>query len=196
MKLEDATGGGYGWKIGNDNRGQVRAVTEAEVVHNAESGNAYNFNTGYITFSADGTGVYFKNNADNQFILTGIAVGVKDNTSPVYSTKPFLTIVRNPTGGDLISDATAVAANQNRNFGSSKTATGDLYKGKSGGTLTGGDDIAYLQLSTAGRSFFTIDFILPKGSSIGVKLTSALSSGSHDVYFALIGYYKDDQDIG
>lgn len=196
MKLEDATGGGYGWKIGSDNRGQVRAVQEPEVIHNGESGLAYNFNTGYTTYSANGTGIYLKNNSDQQFILTGIAVGVKDNTSPVYSTKPFITLVRNPTGGDLISDATAVAANQNRNFGSSKTATVDLYKGKSGGTLTGGDDIAYLQLNTAGRSFFAIDFILPKGSSLGISLTSALSSGSHDIYFALIGYYKDDEDIG
>lgn len=196
MKLEDATGGGYGWKIGSDNRGQVRAVTEVEVVHNGESGLAYNFNTGYVTYTADGTGIYLKNNADLQFILTGLAIGVKDNSSPVYSTKPFVTAVRNPTGGDLISDATAIAANQNRNFGSSKTATVDIYKGKSGGTLTGGDDIAYFQLNTAGRSFFGLDFILPKGSSIGISLTSALSSGSHDIYFALIGYYKDDEDIG
>lgn len=195
MRIEDASGSGNGLKVGSDNRAQVRAVTEEEVIHNGEGGRAYNLNTGYITFTANGTAIYFKNTGDEQFILTGLAVGIKVNSSPVYSSSPYLTVVRNPTGGDLISDATAVSANQNRNFGSSKTLTGNLYKGKSGGTLTGGDDIGYFQLSTASRSFFGLDFILPKGSSIGVSVVSALSSGSHDAYFALIGYYKDDEDI-
>lgn len=196
MLIEDGTGKGYKLKVSSDNRLHSRAVSETETIHNAEGGRAFNFNTGYITYTADGTGIYLKNNEDNQLIITGLAVGIKANSSPVYSSSPYLTLVRNPTTGDLISDATAIAANQNRNFGSSKSATVDVYKGKSGGTLTNGSDIAYLQLTTAGRSFFTIDFILTKGSTLGIKVTSALSSGSHDAYFAVIGYFKDSEDLG
>ena len=81
--------------------------------------------------------------------------------------------------------------NQNRNFGSSNALEGDIYKGKSGGTITGGDDIAILQLGTNGRSFFTIDFFLKKGSSIGIKLTADISSGSCQLYCAAIGYLLD-----
>lgn len=195
MYIYDSTGKGYGLKVGSDNRLQSRAVTELEIIHNAEGGRAYNFNTGYITFTANGSGIYLKNNADEQLIVQAIVVGVKNNSSPVYSSSPYLTIVRNPTGGDLISDATAISANQNRNFGSNKTANVNVYKGKSGGTLTGGNDIAYLQLSTASRSYFGIDFILTKGSSMGVSHTVGLSSGSHDAYFAFICYFKDDEDI-
>lgn len=192
--IKDGTGKGYQLKVGSDNRAQVRAVVEPEVIHNAESGNAYNFNTGLISITGDATLMYLKNNSDNQFILTGIALGSFEGIT--HSDDPYITLVRNPTGGDLISDATAISMNQNRNFGSSKTATVDIYKGKVGGTITGGNDIAILQSTPGGRSFYTIDFILPKGSSIAVKLTANVSSGSANMYCALIGYFKDDQDIG
>ena len=194
MFINDGTGKGNQAKVGSDNRLQVRAVSEPEVIHNAEGGRAYNFNTGLISITGDATLMYVKNNSENQFIITGIALGSFEGIT--HSDDPYITLVRNPTGGDLISDATAVSMNQNRNFGSSSTATADVYKGKVGGTLTGGDDIAILQATPGGRSFYTIDFILPKGSSIGVKLTANLSSGSANWYCALIGYFKDDEDLG
>ena len=191
-QILDGEGTGSRAKVGSDKRLQVRAVSEAEVIHNAELGNAYNFNTGLISITGDATLIYLKNNSDNNFIITGIAIGAFDGIT--HSDSPYLTLVRNPTGGDLITEATAVSMNQNRNFGSSKTADADVYKGKVGGTLTGGDDIAILQCSKTSRSFFTIDFLLPKGSSVGVKLTANVSSGSANWYGALIGYFKDDVD--
>lgn len=192
MKIEDGTGKGYSLKVGSDNRAQVRAVMEEEGIHNGEGGNSYNFNTGLISITGDATLMYFKNNSSNSFIIRSIAIGSFDGIT--HSNDPYLTIVRNPTGGDLISDATAISMNQNRNFGSSKTADANIYKGKVAGTLTGGNDIAILQVTPGSRSFYSIDFILPKGSSIGIKLTANLSSGSANYYCALIGYYKDDED--
>lgn len=194
MKIEDGTGKGYSLKVGSDNRAQVRAVSEDEGIHNGEGGRSYNFNTGLISITGDATLMYFKNNDSNNFIVKAIALGSFDGIT--HSDDPYLTIVRNPTGGDLISDATAISMNQNRNFGSSKTATADIYKGKVSGTLTGGDDIAILQVTPGSRSFYGIDFILPKGSSMGIKLTANLSSGSANYYCAIIGYYKDDEDLG
>jgi len=194
MKIDDGTGTGSQAKVGTDNRLQVRAVIEEEVVHNGESGESYNINTGLISITGDATLLYFKNNASQNFIITDIALGSFEGIT--HSDDPYITVVRNPTGGDLISDATAVSMNQNRNFGSSKTATADVYKGKVAGTLTGGNDIAILQATPGGRSFYGINFIIPKGSSIGIKLTANVTSGSANWYAALIGYYKDDQDIG
>lgn len=192
--IKDGTGKGYQLKVGSDNRAQVRSVSEAEVIHAAESGLAYNMNTGLISISGDATLIYFKNNSENQFILTGIALGMFEGIT--HSDDPYITLVRNPTGGDLISDATAISMNQNRNFGSTNTANVNVYKGKVSGTVTGGDDIAILQATPGGRSFYAIDFILPKGSSLGIKLTANVSSGSANMYCALIGYFKDDEDIG
>lgn len=194
MKLEDGKGTGYLAKVGKDNRLQVRAVVEEEVIHNCESGNAYNFNTGLISVTGDATLMYLKNNAEDNLIITDIALGSFDGIT--HSNDPYITVIKNPTGGDLISDATAVDINQNRNFGSSKTAAANVYKGKSAGTITGGSDVAILQATGGSRSFYGIDLIIPKGNSIAIKLTANVSSGSANWYCALIGYYKDDQDVG
>lgn len=191
-QIIDGTGSGYKLKVGSDNRAQVRAVTEDEIIHNGELGNSYNWNTGLITISGDATLIYLKNNSSDSLIITDIAIGAFDGIT--HSNAPYITVVRNPTGGDLITDATAISMNQNRNFGSSKTADINVYKGKVSGTLTGGNDIAILQAAKTGRSFYTIDFLLPKGASIGLKLTANLSSGSASWYAALIGYFKDDLD--
>ena len=82
--------------------------------------------------------------------------------------------------------------NQNRKFGSSNTVDATTYKGKVGGTLTGGDDIAILQATAGGRSFYSINFVIPKGTSLGVKLTANVTSGYANWYCALIGFVKDD----
>lgn len=192
MIIEDGTGSGKKLKIGEDNRAQTRAITETESIHNGELGNAYNFNTGLITISGDATLMYVKNNSDNNLVITGIAIGSFSGIT--HSTSPYLTLVRNPTGGDLISDATAISMNQNRNFGSNQTASIDIYKGKVSGTLTGGNDIAILQVIPATRNILSLDLILPKGSSLGIKLTANVSSGSASYYCALISYFKDDID--
>ena len=187
-------GGGSGKRaiVGADNRLQVRAVSEDEIIHNTELGNSYNFNTGLISITGDATLMYFKNNDSNNFVIESIALGSFEGIT--HSNDPYITLVRNPTGGDLITDATAIGMNQNRNFGSSKIADADIYKGKVGGTLTGGNDIAILQAVAGNRSFYGINFILPKGSSIGIKLTANVASGSANWYCAIIGYFKDEID--
>ena len=191
-QILDGSGTGSRATVGADKRLQVRAISEDEEIHNGELGGTYNINTGLISITGDATLIYLKNNSDDNFILKSIALGSFEGIT--HSDDPYITLVRNPTGGDLITDATAVSMNQNRNFGSSKTAQVNVYKGKVGGTLTGGDDIAILQATPGGRSFYGIDFILPKGASVGVKLTANRSSGTANWYCALIGYFKDDID--
>lgn len=194
MKLIDGTGSGSQARVGTDNRLQVRAVSESEVIHFTEDGEAYNFNTGLISITGDATLIYMKNTSNNNFVITDVAIGSFEGIT--HSDDPYITLVRNPTGGDLISDATAVSINQNRNFGSSKTASANVYKGKVGGTLTGGNSAAILQVTPGSRSIYPINFLLQKGSSIGITLTANRSSGTANYYAAIIGYYKDSLDIG
>lgn len=191
-QILDGTGSGSKARVGSDFRLQVRAVSEDEIIHNTELGNSYNFNTGNFAVTADATLIYFKNNSDTSFIVETLVVAGGDGLT--HTDFPYLTIVRNPTGGDLISDATAISMNQNRNFGSSQTATVDVYKGKVGGTITGGNNIAFLQAAKTGRSTYPLNMILPKGSSIAVTLDVTVSAGTANWYCALIGYFKDDLD--
>ena len=188
-KIEDGTGLGFDARVDENNRFHVHAVQVTEVVHAAEQGLAYNLNTGQISVTNDATLIYLKNNETRDFVISAIAVG--NDGGATYSTRPLITVVRNPTGGDLITDETAVDMNQNRDFGSSRVFDSDAYKGKVGGTLTGGADIAILQSTTGGRDFFTLDFVLTEGSSIGLTYTANISSGTSEIYVALVGYLRD-----
>jgi hypothetical protein len=191
--IKDGTGDKYSAKVDSDNRLRVQAVSECETLDAANKGDAYNLNTGLISITGDATLIYFKNtDADNDFIITGIALGSFEGIC--HSDDPYITLVRNPIAGDLISDGTAVAMNQNRNFGSSNTLTANIYKGKVGGTLTGGNNIAILQATPGGRSFYTINFLIPQGSSLGITLTANRSSGTANWYAALIGYTKPKEN--
>ena len=188
--IKDGSGNGYGLKVDSQNRAHVQSVTIPETFNATLVGDAYNINTGLITISGDATLVYIKNNEDRDLIIEAVALGSFEGIS--HSNDPYITLVRNPTGGDLIDDGTAVAINGNRNFGSSNTLAIDAYKGKVGGTLTGGNDIAILQATPGGRSFYTINFALQKGATVGVKLTANVTSGSASWYAAVICYLKED----
>jgi hypothetical protein len=191
MKIEDGTGKGTSLKIDANNRAHTQAISETESLHSTELGDAYNINSGNIALTGDGTLLYLKNNEDKDLVIEALAFG--NDGLGTHSSNPRYTIVRNPTAGDLISDATAVSMNANRNFGSNKTVTADTYKGKTSGTITGGNDIAILEGTSDGRDYFTINFVLPKGSSIAVKWTANLSSGTAGVYAAIVCFLKDPE---
>jgi hypothetical protein len=187
--IKDGAGTGSSLKVDSFNRAHTQSVNISENLNATLEGNSYNINTGLITITGDATLIYLKNNEDTDLVIEALALGSFEGIT--HSDDPYITLVRNPTGGDLILDGTAVSINQNRNFGSSNTLTADAYKGKVGGTLTGGNDIAIFQATPGGRSFYAINFTVPKGSSVGVKLTANASSGSASWYAAIICYLKD-----
>jgi hypothetical protein len=184
--IKDGTGQGYLAEVSSDNKLRVRSITETAIEHATELGNAYNINTGEITISADSAILYFKNNEEEDFFVDAVALGITDGTQ---SDIQKVTVIKNPTAGTIISGATDVDMNVNRNFGSSKTLSDSLaYKGASGNTFTDGDDTALFYQSDNGRLFATVGFLLPKGSSVGIELDVNLSSGSVTVYGAIIGH--------
>lgn len=193
MQIQDGAGKGNHAKVDENLRLHTQSVEETEAQHAAEIGDAYNINTGNISFSAAGTMLYFKNGETKEFVIEALAIGLGSAST---SDTPEITVERNPTGGDLISDATAVAINQNRNFGSSKTLSNTLvYKGKSGGTSTGGNDILLFYQTSGGRLYATINLVIPPGSSLAVTIDPKLSSGSIKGYAAIIGHLKDEASL-
>ena len=189
-RIEDGKGSGRNAQVDTGFRLRTHAVTESEGLHATEEGNAFNLNTGLISITGDATLMYFKNNEEQDFVIEAVALGSFEGIT--HSNDPYITLIRNPVSGDIISDQTAIAMNQNRNFGSSRALTADVYKGKVGGTVTGGNDIAILQATPGGRSFYSINFVVPKGSSCAIKLTANVTSGSANWYCALVGFIKDD----
>lgn len=187
MKLQDGTGSGNEAKVDNNNRLQVKSVSVRDAVDSIEQGKGYSVNTGTITFSAAGTLLYIENNEDTDLVIESVIIGLGSGT---VSDSGEVTITRGPSGGDLITDATVVDVNQNRNFGSSETLDVNAYKGKSGGTITGGDQIALIYTGTSSRNLIGLDFILPKGTKLAISYDPKLSSGSIKAYCAAVVYLK------
>ncbi len=197
-QIIDGTGTGSKVKVDENKQLHTFSVTEDEQRNAAELGNEYNINTGTISLSTNSstrnTLLYFKNDEDEDFIAVGIAVGLGTRSATV-SDAANVWIVRNPSTGTTITNANAVDINSNVNFGSSKTlkTTTLAYKGAdSEGATSGGTDHALLYM-TDGRLLASLNLVIPRGSSVAIEIDGN-TSGSFNVYAALIGYVRDPKN--
>lgn len=187
MIIQDGTGTGNTCKVGG-NRLFTHSITEGEAIHSSEKGDAYNINTGTIalTSSTRSSILYIKNNETRNLIIEALAVGT--GSAGTTSDVTTVTVVRNPTSVDY---STAVDMNQNRNFGSSKALSADVYKGAEGSTSTGGNDILQFYKGAGTRLFAPINLLLPKGSSMSIEIDTNTTSGTTNAYAAVVCHLND-----
>jgi hypothetical protein len=185
--IKDGTGSGKEAAVDATNRLEVHGVIETEVVESAENGDAYNFNTGTIglTNSTASGILYIQNNEIRDLNIDAIAAGI--GSAGTVTDVATVTVIRNPTSVSFSTDADM---NQNRNFGSSKTFIGNVYKGAQGATVTGGDAIVQFFAAAGTRLFAPIDLILTKGDSLAVTIDSNTTSGTTNVYAAAVCHLK------
>ena len=187
MKIDSGTGNGKSVKIDDQNRMYVDAITFNRAEEEVERGNGYNINTGVINLtSANKSAVlYMKNNEDYPLVIA--ALFYMWGTSTGGTGDVLVTMLRNPSTGTIVSNAVAAEmAGVNRNFGSNKSLSADIYKGAEGNTFTNGDKVIESLLDQgARRTVLTVgDVVIPKGSSLGIDITPATGNTSLDVEFA------------
>jgi hypothetical protein len=189
-------GNGTTADINNKRELKVFAVTESEPQASLELGNAYNLNTKDITSltAGDASLLYVYNDEDHPIIIEQMIIGVRGFTG--LSDMAQWTTVSNPTGGDLITDATDAPIRANR-LGSTSNAlkaTTLVYKGKAGGTITGGEEELYGYVSNNKREPIPINVEIARGGSYAVKIESDATAGT--CYCALVCHVKDPDYIG
>lgn len=184
----EAIGGIYPVGATVDNQLKTFATTRSIFTQINIEGDAYNINTGEITLTNDTETpvLYFKNNGERSFLVTALAIGLRDSTGGAGMATPK--VIRNPTGGTIVSGATNVDIVSNRNFGSNNTLTADIFKGATGNTVTGGTEHILIFQSDTSRLFASIDEVLPKGASLGINITPPTGNTSMTVYAAVIGH--------
>lgn len=194
--IQDGTGTGNLLKIDSNNQLHSFCVTESEKNAAVEDGQAYNINTGIIalTGSSDSAIMYFKSNesplnGDSDIVVDTIIIGI-NTISATITESPVLTVIRNPTAGTIVSNATAADMKSNSNFGSANTLDSLIYKGADGYTLTDGTDHAKVICMTGRTTIPELNIDLPKGQSLGLKLDLNTSGGAN-VYAALVCHRKD-----
>lgn len=186
----DGKGRGYLAEVDSSNRLNTYSVATQDEFEANRDGDAYNINTGVInlTDAAETPVLYLKNNENNDLHIRAIAIGLATSSNGASNEMIKATVIRNPTAGTIVSSSVNVDINSNRNYGSNKTLTSDAYKGATGKTMTDGTDHIIFYASDFGRLFGTIDEVIPKGSSIGIKLTPPTGNTYLPCYVALISH--------
>jgi hypothetical protein len=195
MRIEDGYNGTSA-KVDSSNRLHTKSVTQTEEQSQANEGYTYNINTGTINLtSANKSAVlYLKNNSTKDLKIT--TVGYLFGNSTSGSGDLALEILRNPTGGTIVSGASDVTVNINKNFGSPRTLLADVYKGAEGNTLTGGEVALPSLLAGSARTYIigTGVLIIPQGQSIGVNITPQSGNTSMNVMVFLAVTEGPDSD--
>ena len=195
-KILDGTGAGWGARVDSRFRLHTDSVTRTQSQQAILLGEGFNISTGSITLtSANQSAVFYIENDSNTDLVIkeiGVALGTSTGGTGIAT----IALSANATAGTIISNATAVTTNFNRNLGSTKAIDGNVFKGVEGATLTGGTSAG----STSRSSFvdpiiFDADiFVLPKGTSIGVLVTPQTSNTSQScVVFATVFYETSTQ---
>jgi hypothetical protein len=179
----------------------VHATTRSEELDASLDENSFNVNTGMISLATGEHGViYLKNN--NSAPVSGTVPVLVIRTMVFFvgipsagftaTGEPTCTVIRNPTAGTVVSDANAAPMKSNNNFGSSLPFTDTLaYSASaSGKTITDGTDHAFFGTTGSGRVPLPTPWVLPFGSSVGVKIDANISSGTCNVYCALVCFYE------
>lgn len=181
--------------IDEKGRANVYAVTETIVENAAENGDSFNINTGTINLTSANKSalLYLKNNGEEDIVISTIGYLIGNSTGG--SGDLLAEVLRNPTSGTIVSGASNVEINVNKNFGSSQSLMVDAYKGAEANTFTDGE-IAYKSLlSGAARGYViaTGSVVIPNGSSVGIELTPQTGNTSMDIQvFLSIIKYKND----
>lgn len=192
----DGSGKGYSMKVDEDGRAHVDSISTNREEAQSQRGFSFNINTGNITLTNGATAngvLYLKNNESYNLVITNFFYNFGNSTGG--SGNMYVDIIRNPTTGTLISGATAVDVNVNRNFGSSRALSVTAYKGSTGTTITDGTEAIKSIFNTAAQriALSAGAITLPKGSSIGIKFTTPTSNTSLICNFSIACYLEDEE---
>lgn len=185
MKVEDGTGKGYLVRVDKNNRAHTQSLTQTAASNAAaENNDAYKFSSGIVNITTTGSFsglLYIKNTDTRRFVISAIRVSCDD--------KSQWRLVKNPTGGTLITNA--VAANENNTtFNGTKVFSGDSYKGVNGDTITGGLNFdQVVGISGPYHDWSEGSIVLGKDNTIAIEVKPSVAA---DCTAMISGYYLED----
>jgi hypothetical protein len=193
MEITNGVGNGNKLKVDAANRAHTLATSQTRQEYATERGDSYNLNSGLVTLSdASEQGIlYLKNNEDRDLKLSAFVIILGPSTGGSAADTTRVRIIKNPTTGTLISEATDASPKSNRNFGSTDTLTADVYKGDGSATVTDGSVHIDSLVSPGNRIFFGSDEVLTKGDSVAITLEPNDSNTSMKCMAAISCNLKD-----
>ena len=191
--IEDGTGSGIRAKVNSGNRLYTNAEVYDASLINTLKGLTFSFASGAITLTTAGMSalLYVKNNEEKDLIVDTIRFQAFNSTGGAGGI-PTWGVVKNPTTGTIISGGTA-ATPSNANYGSTNTVNVTMLRGAEGMTFTDGSVHANLFGDIIPcRIELDSEFIVPRGSSIGLRVTPPTGNTSWIVSAGFRGYFVED----
>ena len=190
--IHDGTGSGKRAAVTSSNRLKVDAVSEDSFVEAAEEGRAFNINTEAVVYS--GTApfatncLYVKNNESVDMEVVGWFIGEEAGSRSGGDTSKALLfeMYGNPTGTATGTSVDIV----NRRIGAAREFDITAIKEPSGVTPVSGNSPLLYQYHYSGRAFGTVNFTIPPGQSILIRVSS--STDTFTAYTGFTGYVKGD----
>jgi len=182
--IKDGKGRGYSAEVSPDNHLVTHAYAEGFKEFAVISGDAYNINTGAITLTNDTTTpvLYVENTGDNEFVIPQIIYLLRATTGGAGDCT--VNVYKNITGGTIVSGATNVDMKQSRNVGINRLPSGNIYKGATGNTRTGGTQILSTLVGTSVKVLIEVgDLIIPKGKNICFEIIPPTGNTSMSMMF-------------
>lgn len=169
----DGKGSGKRAQVNSLNRIVTETVTFDREDDAISQGVGYQLTSGQVNYTSGGTpaGVfYMKNVEDVDVVLDRVVFMVGTPTGATGDW--FHRIIRNPTGGTLITNAVPAGVS-NSNHGSANVLNGGdfIYKGTESDTITGGTGVPLPVQTQSNRILFPIGRRIPKNSSFAVEVT-------------------------
>lgn len=171
--IEDGLGTGKRAQVNAKNRIVTESVTFDREDDAISAGVGYQLTSGQVSYTSGGTpaGVfYMENKEDVDVVLDRVVFMVGTPTGAAGDW--FHRIIRNPTGGTLISNAVPGGIS-NSNHGSANILNGGdfIYKGLESDTITGGTGVPLPVHTSSNRILFPIGRRIPKNQSFAIEVT-------------------------
>ena len=186
--LESGDQNAYRAIVDEDGRLTVKSVTQTFEERSVELGNAYNLNTGTIALTTDGASglSYLKSNEEKPIIIQSFIYLLGSNTGG--SGDGQVTIIENPTGGNLLTSTAGTPKNRNTGL-QNKTIDVDWRIGAEAKTISGGTTLIDSIFATStGRQVVAVPTVLTKGSSVAVKYIPPSGTTAQNVQIAFAIY--------
>jgi hypothetical protein len=196
--LEDGTGTGNTQKVSANNRAYTYSLANTAQEAAVDKQEAYHAQSGILTLTAatESGLFYFKNTSDIDFRIRDIVGGFGLSTGGATGDVALIRLVRNPTAGTLISDATEATVRCNRHFGSANKIqdTSLVYEGDEAKTITDGVTHFYKYIPEGSSFTQLVDEVIPRGKALAIMVTPPASNTSMTSYVGIIGHYEDPND--
>jgi len=188
--IQDGTGSKRKVAVNSKNKLETVAIISSEEIDVTRSGETYTVSSGTVSFtgSAETAMLYLKNDDDRDMTIDRAVVFIGSASGSLPHEDWTLKIIRNPPAtGTIITNAVASGVS-NGNHGSNNLPDATYYKGVQGDTL-GGNAAGFPIQQQSNRYIYPIQKILPKGTSIGLKLTPPASNADTKAVAVMHFYY-------